>query len=201
VKSRKQAIAVGLFTVNPAGSLGFTRNTGAGRTIPVRRALCPWLTYVNDGIGSNTTLKGSNRRIAVKIVTRRSLFAIAAALALVLGVGTVAWAMFLRPIRVEIASIERDVPVQVFGLGTVEARVTSKVGFKVAGVLVDLWADVGDRVAKGAVLARLDDREQSARVRRSQATIEQAEACGLGEIGRLAYRRSRRTRNGLLAFG
>ncbi len=53
--------------------------------------------------------------------------------------------------------------VQVFGLGTVEARVTSKIGFKVAGVLVDLRADVGDRVAKGAVLARLDDREQRRR--------------------------------------
>ena len=67
-------------------------------------------------------------------------------------------------------------PVQVFGLGTVEARVTSKVGFKVSGVLVDLRADVGDRVAKGAVLARLDDREQSARVARTKAAIEQAEA-------------------------
>ena len=84
--------------------------------------------------------------------------------------------MFLRPIRVQVAHVERDVPVQVFGLGTVEARVTSKVGFKVSGVLVDLRADVGDRVAKGAVLARLDDREQSARVRRAKAAIEQAEA-------------------------
>ena len=66
--------------------------------------------------------------------------------------------------------------VQVFGLGTVEARVTSKVGFKVSGVLVDLRADVGDRVAKGAVLARLDDREQSAQVARAKAAVEQAEA-------------------------
>jgi HlyD family secretion protein len=64
----------------------------------------------------------------------------------------------------------------VFGLGTVEARVTSKVGFKVSGVLVDLRADVGDRVARGAVLARLDDREQSARVARTKAATEQAEA-------------------------
>jgi HlyD family secretion protein len=111
----------------------------------------------------------------VKTVSRRSLFAIAIALTLALGLGMAAWAMF-RPIKVQVASVERDVPVQVFGLGTVEARVTSKVGFKVSGVLVDLRADVGDRVAKGAVLARLDDREQSARVRRSQATIEQAEA-------------------------
>jgi HlyD family secretion protein len=77
---------------------------------------------------------------------------------------------------VQVAQVERDVPVQVFGLGTVEARVTSKVGFKVAGVLVDLRADVGDRVPKGAILARLDDREQSARLARTQAAIEQTTA-------------------------
>ncbi len=66
--------------------------------------------------------------------------------------------------------------VDVFGLGTVEARVTSKIGFKVSGVLVELHADVGDRVAKGAVLARLDDREQTARAARAKATVEQAAA-------------------------
>ena len=97
-------------------------------------------------------------------------------LALVVALGAAAWTMFLRPIKVQVAHVERDVPVQVFGLGTVEARVTSKVGFKVSGVLVDLRADVGDRVAKGAVLARLDDREQSARVARAKAAIEQTEA-------------------------
>jgi HlyD family secretion protein len=87
-----------------------------------------------------------------------------------------AWTTFLRPVKVEVAGVARDVPVQVFGLGTVEARVTSKIGFKVAGVLVDLRADVGDRVVKGAVLARLDDREQRARVARAGAAVQQAEA-------------------------
>ena len=41
-------------------------------------------------------------------------------------------------------------------------------------MLVDLRADVGDRVAKGAVLARLDDREQSAQVARAKAAAQQA---------------------------
>ena len=100
------------------------------------------------------------------------------ATAIVIGAGLLvgAWAIFLRPITVQVAHVARDVPVQVFGLGTVEARVTSKVGFKVSGVLVDLRADVGDRVAKGAILARLDDREQSARAARAKAATEQAEA-------------------------
>lgn len=87
-----------------------------------------------------------------------------------------AWSIYLRPIKVEVSGFQRDVPVVVFGLGTVEARVASKVGFKVSGVLVDLRADVGERIAKGTVLARLDDREQTARANRAQAATEQAEA-------------------------
>ena len=90
--------------------------------------------------------------------------------------GTGVWTLFLRPVSVQVSQVERDVPIEVFGLGTVEARVTSKVGFKVSGVLVDLRADVGERVAKGSVLGRLDDREQSARVARTRAAIAQAEA-------------------------
>ncbi len=107
---------------------------------------------------------------------RRYLLLLAVALALVGGAGVAAWALVFRPIAVQIARVEHDVPVQVFGLGTVEARVASKVGFKVSGVLVELKADVGDRVAKGAVLARLDDREQRAQVARARAAIEQTEA-------------------------
>jgi HlyD family secretion protein len=86
------------------------------------------------------------------------------------------WTLLLRPIKVEVARIERDVPVQVFGLGTVEARVQSKIGFKVSGVLAELEADIGDRVAKGAFLARLNLKEESARVARAKAGVEQAEA-------------------------
>ncbi len=102
------------------------------------------------------------------------LLATLAAIGAVAVVG--AWSLFLRPIRVDALTFQQNVPVQVFGLGTVEARVTSKVGFKVSGVLVDLRADVGDHVAKGAVLARLDDREQSAQVARAKAAVEQSEA-------------------------
>ena len=95
-----------------------------------------------------------------------------------IGVGVLfgAWSVYFRTIQVQVGGIQSDVPVQVFGLGTVEARVTSKIGFKVSGVLIDLRADVGDRVAKGTLLARLDDREESARVARARAATDQAEA-------------------------
>ncbi|MFA6264513.1 MAG: HlyD family efflux transporter periplasmic adaptor subunit [Pseudolabrys sp.] len=97
---------------------------------------------------------------------------------MVLGVGILAgaWAIYFRAVTVQVAPVERDVAVQVFGLGTVEARVTSKIGFKVSGVLIDLRVDVGNRVPNGAILARLDDREQNARVARAQAAIEQTQA-------------------------
>lgn len=113
---------------------------------------------------------GKTRRLSAGVYVFAILLAVA------IGAGFGAWAMFLRPIEVQVASAEQDVPVQVFGLGTVEARVTSRIGFKVSGVVVDLRADVGDRVAKGAILARLDDREQSAQVARANAMVEQAEA-------------------------
>jgi HlyD family secretion protein len=109
-------------------------------------------------------------------MTRKTIVLIAVMLALVVAVGAAAWAVAFRPIAVQVAKPAQNVLVQVFGLGTVEARVTSKIGFKVSGVLVDLRADVGDPVAKGAVLARLDDREQSAQVARAKAAIQQTEA-------------------------
>jgi HlyD family secretion protein len=109
-------------------------------------------------------------------ITPKGAISFLVALALIVGGGVFAWTTFARAVDVRVARAEPDVPVQVFGLGTVEARVSSQVGFKVSGVLADLRADVGDHVAKGAVLARLDDREQRAQVARARAAVEQAES-------------------------
>jgi len=109
-------------------------------------------------------------------MNRRRMAIVLAFLLAAAGFAAGAWALFLRPVAVRLLEIERDVPVQVFGLGTVEARTLSKVGLKVAGLLTELHADHGDTVAKGAVLARLDTREQAARVGRAKASVDQAEA-------------------------
>lgn len=77
-----------------------------------------------------------------------------------------------RPISVHVASVERNVPVRVFGLGTVEARVLSKIGFEVGATLAELHADHGDRVTKGQVLARLSLGEQEAKVAKARAALE-----------------------------
>ena len=81
-----------------------------------------------------------------------------------------------RPLSVEVIDVEHDVPVQVFGLGTVEARILSNVGFEVGGTLIELAVDHGDRVKQGAVLARLHSAEQQAHVDKAQANLAQAEA-------------------------
>ena len=109
-------------------------------------------------------------------MTRRQLWLSLVVFIVAAGLAAGGWVLFLRPIQVQILEVQRDVAIQVFGLGTVESRVMSKVGFKVAGVLTDLLADQGDCVAKGAVLARLDTREQEARVSKAKANVEQAKA-------------------------
>ena len=90
--------------------------------------------------------------------------------------GFAGWRILLRPVSVEVASVSTNVPVRVFGLGTVGARVQSNIGFKVAGVLVALDADAGDRVAAGRVLAQLDAREVAAQLGQANAGVPQAEA-------------------------
>lgn len=82
----------------------------------------------------------------------------------------------LRPLVVEVAQRRPEVPVEVFGLGTVEARVLSQIGFEVRGTLIALNVDHGDAVKKGEVLARLHAAEQQARVVKARAGVVNAEA-------------------------
>ena len=59
-------------------------------------------------------------------------------------VGATAAYTWSRPIAVSVAPVEKNVPIQVFGLGTVEAQTVSRIGFETAGTLVELNADHGD---------------------------------------------------------
>ncbi|MCZ8036333.1 MAG: HlyD family efflux transporter periplasmic adaptor subunit [Novosphingobium sp.] len=82
----------------------------------------------------------------------------------------------LSPITVEVARVERDVEIRVFGLGSVEAQVLSRIGFQVAGRIVQLSADQGEIVPAGTVLATLEDSSQRARVAKAQVAKLQAQA-------------------------
>jgi HlyD family secretion protein len=81
-----------------------------------------------------------------------------------------------RPVAVRVAGVSANVPVRVFGLGTVEARVLSKVGFEVGAAVTELNADHGDIVKEGTVLARLHATQQDAKEARAKAAVLSAEA-------------------------
>lgn len=87
----------------------------------------------------------------------------------VLGAG----ALFLteRPLPVSVAQPERDVALRIYGLGSVEARILSRVGFEVGAALTLLAADAGDSVVRGQELAVLHSAEQEARVARARAAV------------------------------
>ena len=80
-----------------------------------------------------------------------------------------------RPLSLPVARAEKNVPVRVFGVGTIEARVISKAAFEVGATLAEVLADHGDRVRKGDVLARLDPGEQAPRVAKARAALAIAE--------------------------
>ncbi len=107
---------------------------------------------------------------------RRVLRFALAGLFLVTAAGGVFWYLQRRALAVPIAAFQQDVPVTVFGLGTIEAQVLSRIGFEVPGTLIELVADHGDRVAAGAVLARLSPVSQQARVARAEAAVLSADA-------------------------
>ena len=83
--------------------------------------------------------------------------------------------LMVRPVAVTVVEPEENVVIRVFGLGTVEARIVSKVGFEVGAALIELTVDHGDAVSKGDVLARLHPTEQEARVQRAEAASLAAE--------------------------
>jgi HlyD family secretion protein len=97
-------------------------------------------------------------------------------LVLAAAIGGAWWYTTQRPLAVPVAPVARDVPVRVFGLGTIEAQVLSRVGFEVPGTLVEVLADHGDVVAEGTVLARLNPASQRARVAKAEAAVLSAEA-------------------------
>jgi HlyD family secretion protein len=109
-------------------------------------------------------------------MTRQPYLKLIIAVVAVVVAGVLAAYAWLRPISVFVAKIEKDVPIEVFGLGTVEAQTIPKIGFETAGTLVELKADQGDTVKAGALLARLQSREQEAHVAQARAAVTQAEA-------------------------
>lgn len=89
----------------------------------------------------------------------------------VAAIGAGALVLTERPLSVTTVKAEADVPLRLYGLGTVEARVLSRVGFEVGAALVSLSVDAGDAVRQGQELAALHPAGQEARVARARAAV------------------------------
>lgn len=83
----------------------------------------------------------------------------------------------LAPPKVKVVTIEkRDLTAQVYGNGTVEAKVVVGVSSKITGRIVELLADQGDRVKRGQLLARLENDDLLQQQQQSQAGLNRAAA-------------------------
>ncbi|MBI5444720.1 MAG: efflux RND transporter periplasmic adaptor subunit [Deltaproteobacteria bacterium] len=79
----------------------------------------------------------------------------------------------LAPQEVKTARIERrDLTAQVYGNGTVEAKVVVPVSTKTTGRILDLYADQGDFVKRGQLLAKLENDDVNQQVLQAQAGLE-----------------------------
>ncbi len=98
----------------------------------------------------------------------------AAALALV---GFLVKRVLFTPPQVSLVHLaRRDLTAQVYGNGTVEAKVVVGVSSRITGRITQVLADQGDRVKAGQFLARLEDDDFVAQVAQAQAELSRAKA-------------------------
>ncbi len=81
------------------------------------------------------------------------------------------------PVPVKVTKLaSRDLTAQVYGNGTVEAKIVVGISSKITGKIVELQADQGDLVRQGALLARLENDDLSEQVRQAEAAVLKARA-------------------------
>ena len=83
----------------------------------------------------------------------------------------------LAPVAVTVVRVEKQsITPALFGIGTVEARYTYKIGPTFAGRIKRLEVHAGDRVKAGALLGEMDSVDLDDRVRSQEAAINRAAA-------------------------
>ena len=94
----------------------------------------------------------------------------------------------LAPVAVTVAGVEsREIAPSLFGIGTVEARYTYKIGPTFAGRVKRLDVHVGDGVQAGQVLGEMDPVDLDDRVRSQESAFKRAEAVLREAEARQAY--------------
>ncbi len=83
----------------------------------------------------------------------------------------------MAPLRVKVVMVEkRDLTAQVYGNGTVEAKVVVGVSSKITGRIVELYADQGDHVKRGQLLATLESDDLFQQQQQSEAGVSKSGA-------------------------
>lgn len=83
----------------------------------------------------------------------------------------------LAPVPVTVKSVEnRAISPAMFGIGTVEARYTYKIGPTYSGRVKRLKVQVGDQVTAGEILGEMDPVDLDERIRAQEAAQKRAEA-------------------------
>lgn len=135
--------------------------------------------------------------------SRRALLLVVVLAALVLLLGFVALRSGpLAPVKVTVVRVEeRAITPALFGIGTVEARYTHRIGPTAPGRVASLAVDVGERVEAGQVLAVIDPIDLDQRIAAASgsagrsAALEQAAASQVADASaRLALARSEAAR-------
>ena len=94
----------------------------------------------------------------------------------------------LAPVAVTVSSVEsRAITPALFGIGTVEARYTYKIGPTFAGRVKRLEVHVGDQVKAGQVLGEMEPVDLDDRVRSQESAFKRAEAALREAKARQAY--------------
>lgn len=83
----------------------------------------------------------------------------------------------LAPPKITVTKVERrDLAAQVYGNGTVEAKVVVGISSRITGRIVELYADQGNHVTQGQLLARLESTDFVQQQRQSEAGVNRAAA-------------------------
>ncbi|MCB1860040.1 MAG: efflux RND transporter periplasmic adaptor subunit, partial [Gammaproteobacteria bacterium] len=83
----------------------------------------------------------------------------------------------LAPVAVTLATVEtKSIAPALFGIGTVEARYTYKIGPTITGRVKRLNVQVGERVKTGQVLGEMDPVDLDERIRSQEAAFKRAQA-------------------------
>lgn len=120
-------------------------------------------------------------------VSSRTLIVSAVLLPLLLGFAyVVARSGPLAPVPVTVTTVEtRPLSPALFGIGTVEARFSYRIGPTVTGTVLRLNIHVGDRVKAGQVLGEMDPVDMANKLAAKDAAIKRASAAVIAAEARL----------------